>query len=370
MKRNLILVLLAVLILFGCVQKEDKAVNEDVVEVEKEIKELVGELEDEEIHEHEIPEDIYYFLIDPVKKLGAEGLQYNFEDLDLKFRLPAGYPAHNVFEYIEGDGLVIYDTNDVEEISKIAIGDGWMGVPSIERIDSQNATLKDFVEDFKSFENVLSEEFVVLGTIDYVKMVITSFGNAKLSYYITKIGNSFYVFKSAESDEDLLIKIIDSAEYIKPKNVLDYFREIPDKFFMNVSLKDREEGLDVLDIDNYYLDFSPLTWDGNGSFAIFIKPDGGFVFVGEMKGCGPACEQDIFFLEKRGDKFVDVEKNILPEIDFSKQEEEFLKSDPDAPFIPLFIIPRYSTTVEIREQFSDELLNSLIWKGGKFVLDK
>lgn len=158
-----------------------------------------------------------------------------------------------------------------------------------------------------------------------------------------------------------------------PRTTKEYLEDIPDKYFMGITAKERIESITSLDEENYYTAFNPLNLDGDGSMAIFIKPDEGYIIATEIKGCGPACHQEFYLLEVWAEgysaptQYRDVTEELLPALDFSEQMKIAKEKNPNTPFIPLITLPQHGTTIEIREQFSNEILATLKWKDGKFI---
>ncbi len=158
-----------------------------------------------------------------------------------------------------------------------------------------------------------------------------------------------------------------------PNTVKDYLMQIDDKYFMGFTAEERTKGMTILDEENYYTAFDPIEIDGNGSMTIFITPEGENIVAIETKVCGPACYQEFHILaiwkKDMRDKttYTEITERAFPELDFTKEMNDAKAKNPDAPFIPLITLPQHGTTIEIREQFSHELLATVKWKKGKFV---
>ncbi len=150
-----------------------------------------------------------------------------------------------------------------------------------------------------------------------------------------------------------------------PESLEESFYALPDQYFMApLTEEERQEAIVVLDPDNYYLEFQPRMWDGSGSFAIFIDPDGDYLYALETKGCGPICEQELYFLQWMEGSFVDVTEQYLPtELDLSPPAA-------DAEFAPLFVLPQFGTRIEVINQYDQEVLAELVWTGGRFSLEQ
>jgi hypothetical protein len=119
------------------------------------------------------------------------------------------------------------------------------------------------------------------------------------------------------------------------------------------------DSIDVLDEENYYLHMYPYGLDGDASFAVFLYQDSPYL-VFEMKGCGPMCHQSVYVYEMAPYGLNDVTEYLLPELDFTVFDGDF-----DS-FNPMYELPRYSTTIEVRDQMTDTLLYNLYWADGRF----
>ncbi|MFH1712228.1 MAG: hypothetical protein ABH846_03270 [Patescibacteria group bacterium] len=157
-------------------------------------------------------------------------------------------------------------------------------------------------------------------------------------------------------------------------SVLNYYYAIPQKY-LPFPAQEREEGVDLVDEENYYLKFSPLTLDGDGTIAVFISGDHEYVIL-ELKGCGPMCQQDITVLELVDDTWYDRTTTVWKDVEItvSVQEavkQEYLSENPDAdpddvPFVRLYELPQYGTTIDVYDQFSGEYFAEISWSGGTF----
>lgn len=309
-----------------------------------------------------------------------ENIGKEFNDVGMKISLPAT-SEFNFFTNQEKmfEGVIAFDTEDADDVNAVAYGDGFMFITSAVVWDNdEGVTLKDFVASIAEHENVLEEEDLEIDGFDAKKLVVTSFGNREITVYYCLVDGQFYAFSAPEGNLDVLEQIVSSVVFeaapqpaaviTDEKNVYDYFLEIPDEYFFDISLEDRIENITVRDENNYYIAFEPYTLEGNGSFAIFLNGDEK-LFVTEIKGCGPICEQEINFLKRVNGKYVDVTDQYMPVIDYEDKAMEFYNREgDDYPFNILYELPRFGTSILIKEQMSQEALYSLKWQGGKFIL--
>lgn len=159
---------------------------------------------------------------------------------------------------------------------------------------------------------------------------------------------------------------ITSDEVIKSeKSMLDYMTEIHEAglLFPEDSTQELIDAVEILDEKNYYVSLRPLWLDGGAAFTIFVEPDGGQLYALETRGCGPFCEQDLNFYRLKNNKFVDVTKEVLPEINFDSVKKKYPED-----FSPLYILPQKSTTISVIEQYSQEEIFQIKWVKGKFVV--
>ena len=80
------------------------------------------------------------------------------------------------------------------------------------------------------------------------------------------------------------------------------------------------------------------------------------------------CQQSLNFYELVDGEYIDVTKNILPEIDFTVLAED-LETEFEI-FNPLYELPLYSTTIRIYNQFGDKDLFNLHWESGRFTVEQ
>lgn len=324
----------------------------------------------------DVTETEYEFHYDNIGK--------EFSDLGLTIKLPPN-SDFNFFTNQEEifKGVVAFDTEDANDVNAVAYGDGFMFITSAVVWDNKGGeTLEKFVEKISTYENVLEEKDLQIDNYNAKKLVVTSFGNREITAYYTLVDGRFYAFSSPESNLDILEEIIDSVDFdiekstepevestpepivSEQKSVYDYFVEIPDQYFLDLSVEDRTGNITTLDEENYFIAFAPFMLDGNGSFTIFLS-GGEQLFAIETKGCGPLCQQSVYFLKKSGDKYIDVTDQYMPTIDYEKLKEE----SENEPFNPIFYLPRFGTEIEVRDQMSDKLLHKLKWSGGTFILE-
>lgn len=119
----------------------------------------------------------------------------------------------------------------------------------------------------------------------------------------------------------------------------------------------------VLDEDNAYLTMSPIWMDGSIDCTIFLESDGTSIVAFTIHQCGPICHETRGFYEMRDDVWVDVSSEILPDVDAALTRASSAYDE----FNPLFMLPRYGTTIVIIEQYSHDELFRLMWQQGKFT---
>lgn len=167
------------------------------------------------------------------------------------------------------------------------------------------------------------------------------------------------------------------------KTVLDYYYELPNKYFMGgadngFSRQEREKSIQTKDIANYFVSFYPPYVDGPGTVTVFVTPEKEHLIAVETKGCGPGCEQELYFLKYQNGNWKDVTSEVSPRIDTLIPSkilllQNYLKNrNPQDATIGnlLYKLPRYGTTIEYYDQFSGIVLLKWHWKKGKFTVEE
>lgn len=164
------------------------------------------------------------------------------------------------------------------------------------------------------------------------------------------------------------------------KTVLDYYYELPKKYFMggennSFTRQEREQAIQVKDLENYYIEFSPNYIDGNGSLTVFVTPQKEHIIAVETKGCGPGCEQKFYFLTYKDGLWKDVTNEVFPNIasqiaaSLTNLQWYLRNRNPnELPIGNLLIrLPQHGTTIEYYDQFSQIVLWKFLWRQGKFI---
>lgn len=184
------------------------------------------------------------------------------------------------------------------------------------------------------------------------------------------------------SGPDINLVVVEEAvpdEESEELTILDYYLSVPETVWPFFSLEDRETAIDVLDEENYYLSFSPLSLDGNGSIAVFLADDGTEYVVTELKGCGPLCQQDVFVFEVVDGEWIDRTAEVWVPLEPTEAQIESIRlvhlfdnpqNDPnDVPFAPLYEIPQFGTTVRAYDQWTGYVFGKLYWDGVSFTAE-
>jgi hypothetical protein len=167
-----------------------------------------------------------------------------------------------------------------------------------------------------------------------------------------------------------------SAQRVKPpQNVLEYFNALPTKYLGIVKdIGDRRQTVEIQDIENGYLKLSSNRWEGWGEVALFKNTDGTKTLGIQTIGCGPGCEtESIFFVQYRNGRWIDVTKEVLPEISEAERRRvlQCYKPDNEDPVSAYYELPRFGTTIKLIDNNEAEENGSLLyefdWNGSKFV---
>lgn len=131
--------------------------------------------------------------------------------------------------------------------------------------------------------------------------------------------------------------------------------------FEGVTDEKFDEAVTLLDDENLYLEMTAGQFDGSVTCTIFLKPDQGQIVAYTVNLCGPICAQIFQIYEEVDEKWVastDLLPDVGPELSaLSKQYEDFN---------PLYVLPRYGTTIQIIEQYSHDILLELEWEKDHF----
>ena len=165
-----------------------------------------------------------------------------------------------------------------------------------------------------------------------------------------------------------------------PSTVVDYFLLLPDKYIGlgKLPASERLKMIKIKDIRNGWLKCSQMAWEGWLEMAIFRKPNKTYMTGIAVANCGPVCSQDIYFLEYRSKKWVDVTSNVFKKLSNSEIQKRYKKvfgSSYGEDEIPvLYEIPRHGTTLWVvtQEAFTGKKkkLAGYNFKNGKFILMK
>lgn len=166
-----------------------------------------------------------------------------------------------------------------------------------------------------------------------------------------------------------------ATENSYPDSVVDYALAIPNSYLPFGEEEDRTLTFEIVDEENYYIDLAPRQWDGDGSMAVFLTGEKQYL-VAEWRGCGPLCEQWVYVLEYANGNWTDHTEEIWQDIVVPKNTIDLiaqyalaqgLSEDPnDIPFVPLYEIPQFGTTVRLYDQFTGLVIAEMDWAAGAF----
>ena len=158
-----------------------------------------------------------------------------------------------------------------------------------------------------------------------------------------------------------------------PQNVLEYFMALPTKYFdLEQYSGKRQNMIKTQDIENGYLRLEFNGLDGYGEVALFKNTDGTKTLGIQTIGCGPVCETgSIFFVKYRNGRWLDVTKDVLPEISRAELNRvlKCYKPDWNDGLALFYELPRYGTTLKLTDnsESDDNLLYEFTWDGKKFT---
>ncbi len=171
----------------------------------------------------------------------------------------------------------------------------------------------------------------------------------------------------------------------QPKTVTDYYLAMPnDLYSTNMSgdkikgktalTKFRKSLIKIEDIKSGYLKLEG-TWEGWAEIALFKKTDGSYLVAHAESGCGPACDGFVKFYNYKSGKWIDMTKQVFPEISEADIEKLYKdkKLDTEDGVNSYFLLPRIGKTVKLAcnmcSDGDDEnfTLLELEWSGSKFI---
>lgn len=152
-----------------------------------------------------------------------------------------------------------------------------------------------------------------------------------------------------------------------PRNVVDYFLLLPNKYALNMTRAKREKALKAegatTDTSNGYLEIVSQTGDTANIYVGIFKKDGGGYLV--TTATGTYGKNKLFtyrFLEYDGKNFTDVSKKVLP-ADF-KLADYYNGESNEYPCE----LPRFNRTFTCRKPADGEMVY-LGWTGKDFVIE-
>ncbi len=119
-----------------------------------------------------------------------------------------------------------------------------------------------------------------------------------------------------------------------------------------------KEALRTFDSANWYLEGYNGA-EGNFRIAVFLTPNNEQLIVIENISCGPGCMQEVKGYKMMGGRLV-----------LDKTYSDLRALIPDALLEKgniLLSLPQHGTTIDLIEQFSQEDVGGLEWRGGEFV---
>lgn len=152
-----------------------------------------------------------------------------------------------------------------------------------------------------------------------------------------------------------------------PKNVVDFFLLLPNKYAGNYALAKRQKYLknsdSVTDTANGYLEiFGQTEKEPNIYVAIFKKDAGGYLVTVATGAFDNQKMFNYYFLDYNNNKWSDVSKSVLP-ADF-KFADFYQNGEGNAYPCEL---PRYNRTINCRDK--DGKITYLGWTGKDFVIE-
>ncbi|MCP4399510.1 MAG: hypothetical protein GY801_19695 [bacterium] len=130
----------------------------------------------------------------------------------------------------------------------------------------------------------------------------------------------------------------------------------------------------VRDIKNGYLRFSTPASDlFDEHFVLFRRKDDKAVVAYSYLACGPVCAQELSFFLLADDAFVKVTEVVISEEIWAEIQRRVAERGENMEYAgPLFVLPRYGTTIAVRladdGEATETKLLDLAWNGIRFKL--
>lgn len=162
-------------------------------------------------------EDINYKSVSPRQTSSLGTRSYDIADLKISFEIPAGYDKYNVFENLGFDGIVLYETDSLAEVSNNAVGDAadFVIYIAIDE-DTEQKTLTDIVKEFKEYAEVTGASDKTINGVKYKKIMSKTFGSEIITDYFTIQNNLIYQFHAHTKDQiKLLEKVMQTINFNK-----------------------------------------------------------------------------------------------------------------------------------------------------------
>lgn len=156
------------------------------------------------------------------------------------------------------------------------------------------------------------------------------------------------------------------------KNVLDYFLELPNEYFVCEMAKiyNKAERNTLIKHKNVKNGFIKAEADiGNIEVALFKDKIKNRDILAVFAQCGPGCmcQKTGFLVQNTNLTWQNITDEIFPS---EAQISKFIFNDENRDIFYKFIIPEFGTTIKVLEWDTEEHLCNLKWESGKFMLKK
>ena len=168
----------------------------------------------------------------------------------------------------------------------------------------------------------------------------------------------------------------------EPTTVLDYYLSLPARFFENYRVgetrEQREAGISVRDLPNGFLQLGKPGAVESATIALFKLTSGGHLVAVESTLCTLKCEQSIHFLRYEKGEWIDETAKWLPRIDDRETRARVARETKAAKIVSqdnyayqlIYRLPRYGTTIDVTENWTDKKIAELRWDGRLFKLQQ
>jgi hypothetical protein len=166
----------------------------------------------------------------------------------------------------------------------------------------------------------------------------------------------------------------------EPATALDYYLLLPARFLSNYPVgetrQEREAAISLRDLQNGYIRLGTPGEGESATVVLFRKPDGSYLVAVESSLCALKCEQSLHLLRYENGQWSDETKTLLPAVNDRAARARVARETKAAKVIGsdnysyqlIYQLPRYGTTINVTENWSNKKVAELQWSDGRFTV--